>query len=451
MRGIENVREGARAREWRLAAPLVLACLIGLLLASSVSRGGNAVPQGARPAVRVGWWFGLERVRVAADKEAVLSMAGGAQWVIGAGQSVLITSGSGESGVQATWPGGEQCGNTARVGGGVLQLSAVVAGSRKAVAQQVPWPVEIRRDRGGLVLIVEVPLEEYVAGVVAGEASSRSARALLEALAVGARNFALANRSKHGAQGFDVCVSSHCQNFRVSPPGAASQAAEATRGLVLAKGGVLVRVNYHTTCGGTTDAASDIWGGANPLGLLGVMDDARAQPPALGTEAAVADFLANGRAYCSADRFYRWSRLLGPEEMQSRLEAGLAALGLGPVSGRLLEVKVTRRTPGGRAAELLVKTEGGSVGVTGENVRWVFGGGGVGGAGSLPSRFFVIKGSEGGGYAIRGGGYGHGVGICLAGAGCLASSGRSAGEILAHYYPGTSVVALSDLAGGCRP
>lgn len=139
------------------------------------------------------------------------------------------------------------------------------------------------------------------------------------------------------------------------------------------------------------------------------------------------------------------------EELQTVLQAGLSAWQVRADFGRLLEVKVARRTAGGRAAELLITGESGQASVTGENIRWVFDGGRVGGSGALPSRLFVVeRAGDGSRYTIRGGGYGHGVGICLSGAGYLAARGGSAAEILAHYYPGTSLTELSKTveAGG---
>jgi len=38
--------------------------------------------------------------------------------------------------------------------------------------------------------------------------------------------------------------------------------------------------------------------------------------------------------------------------------------------------------------------------------------------------------------AIRGRGYGHGIGLCQTGALAMAERGKNVREILAHYYPG---------------
>jgi len=46
------------------------------------------------------------------------------------------------------------------------------------------------------------------------------------------------------------------------------------------------------------------------------------------------------------------------------------------------------------------------------------------------------------GFLLEGGGWGHGVGLCQIGAAVMASQGRSAEEILAHYFTGAALKKL---------
>jgi peptidoglycan hydrolase-like amidase len=64
---------------------------------------------------------------------------------------------------------------------------------------------------GGGSLVETLPIEAYVAHVLAGEAARDSAPAALEALAITIRTFAVANRGRHRADGFDLCDQTHCQ------------------------------------------------------------------------------------------------------------------------------------------------------------------------------------------------------------------------------------------------
>jgi SpoIID/LytB domain protein len=82
-----------------------------------------------------------------------------------------------------------------------------------------------------------IPLETYVARVLAGEAARESPPAALEALAIAIRTFAVVNRGRHNADGFDVCDQTHCQVVRAATL-ATERAAAATAGRVLLRAGV---------------------------------------------------------------------------------------------------------------------------------------------------------------------------------------------------------------------
>src|ERR1019366_26314 len=62
---------------------------------------------------------------------------------------------------------------------------------------------------------IEMPLEEYVAAVLAGECSTFRSDEGVKAMAVAARSYALNLRGRHAAQGYDLCATTHCQ--RVDP------------------------------------------------------------------------------------------------------------------------------------------------------------------------------------------------------------------------------------------
>ncbi len=81
--------------------------------------------------------------------------------------------------------------------------------------------------------VTTVPLETYVARVLAGEAGRDSQPAALEALAIAVRTYTLANRGRHRADGFDLCDETHCQVMRTATA-ATERAAAATAGRVLA-------------------------------------------------------------------------------------------------------------------------------------------------------------------------------------------------------------------------
>src|SRR5262249_16630809 len=130
----------------------------------------------------------------------------------------------------------------------------------------------------------DVPLEIYVARVLAGEAARDSPPAALEALAITIRTFARANRGRHRADGFDLCDQTHCQVLRESTP-STERAAPATAGQLLVRDGVPASVYYSASCGGYTVVPSDVWPGHDDPPYL----PARADPACEGAPLWTAD------------------------------------------------------------------------------------------------------------------------------------------------------------------
>src|SRR4051812_24882680 len=137
---------------------------------------------------------------------------------------------------------------------------------------------------GGGYSVVVLPMDTYVARVLAGEAVRDSQPAALEALAITIRTFALANRGRHRADGFDLCDQTHCQVLRTATP-PTTRAAPATAGRVPLPNGPPAPVYYSASCGGRTQLPSDVWPGAeDPPFLPSKADDACDGAPAWTAE-----------------------------------------------------------------------------------------------------------------------------------------------------------------------
>ena len=137
---------------------------------------------------------------------------------------------------------------------------------------------------GGGYRLDTVPLEPYVARVLAGEAARDSQPAALEALAITIRTFALANRGRHRADGFDLCDQTHCQVVR-NATAATERAAQATAGRVLLRGRDVAGVYYTASCGGRTEIPSAVWPGHDdPSYLPSRKDEACGGAPAWTAE-----------------------------------------------------------------------------------------------------------------------------------------------------------------------
>jgi SpoIID/LytB domain protein len=246
-------------------------------------------------------------------------------------------------------------------------------------------------------------METYVARVLAGEAVRDSQPAALEALAITIRTFALANRGRHRADGFDLCDQTHCQVLRAAVA-ATERAARATTGRLLLRDGAPASVYYSASCGGRTQLPSDVWPGADdPPYLPSKDDDACQGAPAWTTELHETD-----------------------------LQRALRASGF---RGELRDLKIASRNASGRVARL--QLEGLTPAqISGQDFRVVVGR--TLGWQHVKSTAFELR-KKDGSYRFSGHGSGHGVGMCVIGSARLAEKGSSAEEILARYFPGLEI------------
>lgn len=256
----------------------------------------------------------------------------------------------------------------------------------------------------GQTRVETLALDDYVAEVLAGEGQARAADAAQQALAITARTFAIANRNRHRAEGFDLCDTTHCQVVRPSTPTTRRAAAETT-GRVLLSGGEPAFVFYSAWCGGRSELASEVWPGAIDYAYEpSVVDDACRDEPAWTSEIRAADI----------ERALRTAGLRGT---------------------RLRELRVVGRNASGRVSRL--RLEGFSPSELGGHEFRMAVGRAIGWQALRSTAFDVERTSTG--YRFRGRGYGHGVGLCVVGAGNRAARGASAEEILRFYFPGLTV------------
>ncbi len=256
---------------------------------------------------------------------------------------------------------------------------------------------------GRRVRVESVALEEYVARVLAGEGQPRAGDAAQQALAVAARTFTIANRGRHAREGYDVCDTTHCQVVRPSTPVTRS-AALASAGRLLLASGAPAYVFYSALCGGRPERASEVWPGAIDYGELAHEDDAcQGEPP------WASDIPASG------------------------LERALRAAGFR--GSRLRELRVVQQNASGRVTRLRI--DGFSPNeISGQDLRMAVGR--VLGWQHLRSTIFDLRRTSAG-YRFAGRGFGHGVGLCVIGAGHRAARGESVDDILGFYYPGLQI------------
>ncbi len=103
-------------------------------------------------------------------------------------------------------------------------------------------------------------VEEYVAAVLAGEASVFQQAEALKAMAVAARTYAANQKGRHAKDGYDFCNTTHCQ--RAEPDSVTpqfKQIAKATQGEVLRFHNSPAFTPYTMSCGGTTESGGAVW------------------------------------------------------------------------------------------------------------------------------------------------------------------------------------------------
>jgi stage II sporulation protein D len=282
----------------------------------------------------------------------------------------------------------------------------------------VPGEITVRtRD----ATVRAVPLEEYVQATVLAEFAPASGGAadverMYEVQAVISRTYAVAHRGRHARDGYDLCATTHCQLYdpvRLQTSrwsAAAGAAARRTAAVVLWYGGAPARALFHADCGGHTSDAATVWGGA-PLPYLRAVDD--------GDLAA-------------AHATWRY------DVEMNLLHAALNADRRTSVGARLAAISIVERDRAGRAS--LVRLEGDDTRVVRADVfRDVLSR--AFGFRAIRSTYFEIR-RDGNAFAFSGRGFGHGVGLCQAGALARIRGGASLQQVLHHYYPGTTLARL---------
>ena len=246
-----------------------------------------------------------------------------------------------------------------------------------------------------------VPVEVYVSRVLAGEGEPKAAEAAQQALAIAIRTYASANQNRHQRDGYDLCDTTHCQVARASTI-ASRRATQATAGQVLMHQGRPAELFYSASCGGRTEAASTVWRGMQAYPYLTSVED-----------------------HAHADDVPWTLELTGDALVRALSRVGVAG-------DSIKSMSVEQRTASGRVGRLrlngLRPPE-----MSGEDFRAAVG------PTVIRSTAFSVRKTDRG-YAFTGRGYGHGVGMCVIGAGRLAARGQRAEQILNLYYPGLQLM-----------
>ncbi len=300
-------------------------------------------------------------------------------------------------------------------------------------------------DRESVSALTILPLEEYLRGVVPAEMSASFPEEALKAQAIACRSEALQRLQQTSKQAYDICADEGCQVYAGTNRHAenADRAIRATHGLVLKSNGQIAPAPYAGVCGGFTENNEAVWSGKPRPHLRSRFDGKKSSRGELNSDAAVRNWLeeASGancnvvsaeapRNLAYARGYFRWQRPFSAAELAASIKRKTKE-----DFGDLLELAVLQRGASGRATKLRVIGAKKSFEINGElNIRQALA------TPPLPSALFVIEripnGTNGNSekFLIRGGGWGHGVGMCQVGAAMQAVRGELHQNILEFYY-----------------
>jgi len=265
--------------------------------------------------------------------------------------------------------------------------------------------IEVWRGKNGLYVVNELPLEEYVKGVVSGEVGRSWDIEALKAQAVISRTYVLMQKNYAVAAPvpYDVTSSVLHQVFKGGDvPESIAQAVESTRGEILTFEGKPIVAYFHSTSGGITEDAAEVFGKSYPY-LKPVETNSELSP------------------------YFLWQKKIPVKDMEKAAGVkGLKDIGIDShsASGRVRNFSFVN---GSGSTKIVAKT-------LRQNLGWD----------KLPSTFVTSIMRDNGYFIVEGRGYGHGVGMCQWSALQMARDGKTYKDILSYFYQGTVLQQYED-------
>jgi stage II sporulation protein D len=274
--------------------------------------------------------------------------------------------------------------------------------------REYPAPLDVVKNGDGLAVVNELPLEDYVVGVLRAETSDRWPWETLRAQAIVARTYAAYHRTLNAGKAYHLVASTAHQVYAgsVSASSPIWEAVRDTTGLVLFWEGELFPAFYHSASGGYTEDPRTVFAARNMPALKAIRDEFSTGAP----------------------NFY-WNLDLRLGDLAGILRRN--GTDVGPITA----IEVTERTPSLRASVVTVHGARGSARLRGNDFRRMIG------YETIRSTLFAVA-VDGETARFAGRGYGHGVGMSQWGAKGMAEQGYKAEKILEYYYPGTTLGSL---------
>lgn len=328
----------------------------------------------------------------------------------------------------------------------------------------------------GLLLINELPLENYLYAVIGSEMPISYGEEALKVQAVCARSYAYKQLIYNGCGEYgahvDDSVSYQVYN-NAEETEETIAAVDETKGQVMQYEGQVITAYYFSTSCGYTASSDEVWEGEEAAYLKGQVQSENEKTKDLSKESTFASFISDSDfdSYDQEFPWYRWKVTIAGKELgeqidnriQERYEKNEDMIltkqkddsfiskpikTVGVVTG----IRILDRGKSGVIKSIIITGTKATIKVSTEyNIRVLLGPANetiyraddsqVEGLDMLPSGFFVVE-KEEDAFTFTGGGYGHGVGMSQNGAKAMADAGYTYKEILAHYYTGSEIANL---------
>ncbi len=364
---------------------------------------------------------------------------------------------------------------------GSFELSNVTIGVdfhwNRQESQVFPDDLKLIVENGKVTAVNCVGIENYLVSVISSEMSATNSEELLKAHCIISRSWILAQIQKNKelkAAGvdysacsdseterikwydredhvnFDVCADDHCQRYyglsRASTQ-AVRDSVDQTWGRVLTYDGKICDARFSKCCGGVFEEFKFCWEPKSFPYLVRRRDSAHpADFPDLTVEENARKWiLSEPEAFCNTKderilsqvltnfdqetrNFYRWKVEYTVEELSE-----LVRRRSGEDYGEILDLVPVARGTSGRLWKLkIVGTKKTKVIGKELEIRRTLS------PSHLYSSAFVVE-KQDGRFILHGAGWGHGVGLCQIGAAVMGAKGYKYDEILAHYFPGSTI------------
>jgi len=290
----------------------------------------------------------------------------------------------------------------------------------------------IKDSYGTWTLVQKIEFDDYLAGVLPYEIGPNSPLEALKAQAVIARTWGIFNSDRFNMDKYHLCISTQCQVYKPSKitNEKVKKAIEATSNLILTYGNQPINAFYHGSNGGVSATAGESWQIQDYSYFNSIIDGSKSLNKIVNLPITSESELNNllnydkEQFYGSNHSLFRWNKKISSLEIKEKLIKNK----LISINDDVLDLNSIDRGPSGRVTKLEIQTNkvNKSIVLVKDDIRRVLN--------FIPSNLFTINKLSDDLWILRGGGFGHGVGLSQSGAIEMAKLGFSYEQILNHYY-----------------